>query len=73
MGGTSIVLGKVQKKYKHAKKALATSQDFDGPAKGDKIPYPTGETHGRGNFNLPAFLSEHSGVSKEDYNAFIVC
>lgn len=68
----TIILGKVQKKYKHAKKVLATSQDVDGPAKREKISYPTGQTHGRGNFNLSTFLSQHSGISKEDYNTFIV-
>lgn len=66
------MLGKVQKKYKRAKKALTTTRDFDEPAKQDKIPYPTGETPGRGEFKLSAFLFECSGVGKEDYNGFIV-
>ena len=54
------------------KKALVTMQDFDGPAKQQKTPYPTGETPGRGDFNLAVYLFEHSAVDKEDYNMFIV-
>ena len=40
------MVGKTQKKYRHAKRALATSQDVGEPAKQEKIPYPTGETPG---------------------------
>jgi len=38
----------------------------------EKIPYPTGQTPGRGDFNLSAYLEETSNISKEDYNALIV-
>jgi len=63
----------VQKKYRHAKKALTAGRDSNELTKKEKIPYPTRETPGRGDFNLSAFLSESSGVSKENYNSFIVC
>jgi hypothetical protein len=67
--GRTIMSGKVQKKYKHAKKALDSSRE---PAKRELIPYPSGQTHGRGDFNLAEFLLEHSNVSKEEYNALVV-
>lgn len=71
-GEHSLALGKVHKRFKRAKKALVASQDPKKSTQRAKIPYPTGETPGRGDFNLADFLFEHSEVSKEDYNAFIV-
>ena len=56
------------KKYKGAKKALEAGQGSNGPAKRELIPYPTGKTPGRGDFNLLDYV----GVSKEEYNALIV-
>lgn len=73
-GKYSLTLGKVHKRYKRAKRALAASRDPNESAtQRAKIPYPTGETPGRGNLNLADFLLAHSEVSKEDYNAFLVC
>ena len=69
----SLVLGKVYKKYKCAKKALEVGQGFDKPVRREKIPYPTGQTPGRGDFDLSEYLEEASDISKEDYNCFIVC
>jgi hypothetical protein len=71
-GEHSLILGKVHKRFKRAKKALAASQDPNESTQRAKIPYPTGETPGRGDFNLADFLFKHSDVSKEDYNAFLV-
>lgn len=65
----SLILEKVQKKYKHAKKALEASQDLD---ESEKIPYPTGQTPGQGDLKLKEYLKETSGVSPEEYNSFIV-
>ncbi|KAF9784484.1 hypothetical protein BJ322DRAFT_1021228 [Thelephora terrestris] len=62
---------KFQKKYKRAKKALDTGQHSNESAPKELIPYPTGKTHGRGEFNLADDLLYHSEVSKEDYNTFI--
>lgn len=67
-----LVLGKIHKKYKRAKRVIATGQDANESARQVKIPYPTGETPGRGEFNLADFLLVHSEVSKETYNAFLV-
>jgi hypothetical protein len=69
--GDALVLGKAQKKYKHVKKTLEASQGSSKPVK-KLIPYPTGQIHGRGNFNLADYLYVESSVSKEDYNTFIV-
>lgn len=68
----SLTIAKAQKKYKHAKKALVTMQDFDGQVRQEKMSYPTGETPSQGDFNLATHLFERSGVEKEDYNMFIV-
>ena len=62
----------MQKKYKCAKRIIATGQDTNGPALQAKIPYPSSETLGQGDFNLTDFLLEQSEVSKEDYNTFLV-
>lgn len=67
-----FIPGKVQKKYKNAKRALDATRNSNELAKRDLIPHPTGQTHGRGNFNLAECLFETSDVSKEDYNTFIV-
>ena len=70
--GFYLVLGKIQKKYKRAKKVIATGQDANGPAQEKNISYPTGETPGRKEFNLADFLLVHSEVSKSTCNAFLV-
>ena len=70
--GCHLVLGKIYKKYRHAKKVIATGRDAGASVQRTKIPYPTGETPGRGEFNLATFLLMHSEVSKETYNAFLV-
>ena len=59
--------GKARKKYRNAKKALDAGQGSNSLAKRESIPYPNGQTHGRGNFNLVEFLFEASNISKEDY------
>jgi hypothetical protein len=68
----TLVLEKFQKKYKRAKKALDTGQHSNESATKELIPYPTGKTHGRGEYNLADDLLYYSEVSKEDYNTFIV-
>ena len=68
-GRYPLILGKMHKKYKGVKKALEANQGSGEPAKRELIPYPTGKTPGRGDFNLLDYV----GVSKEEYNALIVC
>ena len=62
------MLGKVQKKYKHAKRAINASHE---PANRELIPYPSGQTHSRDGFNLAEFVFKASHIGKEDYNTLI--
>jgi hypothetical protein len=60
------ILGRAQKKYRRARRALEAGPDT--PVSQDTIPYPTGETPGRGDLQLSIRLD----IGKEEYNAFIV-
>lgn len=66
------MIAKVQKKYKHTKKALNASQRPNESTAKELIPYPTGQTHGRGGYNVADDLFEKSGVTKEGYNTFVI-
>jgi hypothetical protein len=59
----------LQKKHKRTKRALDASQGSAASGNEETIPYPTGQTPGRGDFQLAQFLK----VSQEEYNGFIVC
>ena len=59
----------IQKKYKKAKRTIEAGQGLNKPQAKTTIPYPTGETPGRGDCKLSELLN----VDKEVYNAFIVC
>ena len=59
---------RLRKKHKRAKKALNASQGSATPGNEETIPYPTGQTPGRKDFQLAEFL----GVGQEEYNTFIV-
>ncbi|KAF9645544.1 hypothetical protein BDM02DRAFT_3131013 [Thelephora ganbajun] len=57
----------LHKKYKRAKMTLEASKGSAAPRSEDLIPYPTGQTPGRGDFNLFSFLD----IGQEEYNAFV--
>ena len=61
-------LGRLRKKHKRAKMALDASQGSAALGNEEIIPYPTGQTPGRGDFQLAQFLK----ISQEEYNSFVV-
>jgi hypothetical protein len=62
-------LGRLQKKHKRAKRALEVNKGTAALGNEETIPYPTGQTPGRGDFQLAQFLK----INQEEYNSFIVC
>jgi hypothetical protein len=62
-------LGRLRKKHKRTKSTLDASQGSAASRNEETIPYPTGQTPGRGDFQLAQFLK----VSQEEHNAFTVC
>ena len=62
-------LARLRKKHKRTKRALDASQGSAALGNEETIPYPTGQTPGRGDFQLAQFLK----VGQEEYNGFIVC